>query len=809
MFDLYHDDKKKLIIISILPVILLVGGCNSEEESKEHLQRGVEYFNKGEYEKAKLELKTAGQSDKDTAETYYYLALLDEKNRQFKAMRENLIKTIELAPTYAEARLKLGKVQLLFGEIDAALEQAEVVLKDSSQNPEALALKASALIRQKKPDEALAIIDGILKVNPNFTDALSLKALVYTEKGDFTQALALIDTAIKSDPKNISQHLFKVQLDAKTENIDAVISDYQKLVSLSPENQEFKIALAKIYSQSGKTKEAEEVLRGLIDEEPDNVKAELMLLDFLFVTNKEKVEEQFHQLTEKHKNQPRMLLDLSNWMIVSENFNEARKVLNRVIELEENSNVGLTAKTILAKIAFDQKDYLATKRMVDEILEANSNFDDGKILRARLLFVNKQYDQAIDLLNSVMWSKPDSDEALILLAEAFLAKGDQKQADRKFSMALQANPTNFQALAYVYDKALKSKNIKYAKELLEKAIRLRPDNIALLEKLVKINIADNNWDNAKAGVKKIQDSSNPLANDLATYLQAQILQAQGECSRAVGLYKELLVKFPENSDALGYMARCYEHMNKRSEMVAFLNKALLKRPDNFSAGILLGDLYLADKKFDKGSVLLTNLIKVNPKIPQLYISLANIKLAQNDNKSAIELYQDGLKQNPENVKLSLSLASLYELQGDYDSAVSMYESLLAKNPQLDIAINNLASVLSEHFTDEKKLKRAVDLSEKFKNSEQAYFRDTYAWAIIKQGKINEGVKILEHIINTAPDVPVFRYHLGFAHYKNGNNGAAISELKQALELAGRKGSFSDKNAAETLLKETITKTRSS
>lgn len=71
-----------------------------------------------------------------------------------------------------------------------------------------------------------------------------------------------------------------------------------------------------------------------------------------------------------------------------------RKVLNRVIELEEDSNVGL-----LAKIAFDQKDYKEAGRIVDEILDANSNYDDGKILRARLLLVKEQYDEAIELLN--------------------------------------------------------------------------------------------------------------------------------------------------------------------------------------------------------------------------------------------------------------------------------------------------------------------------------------------------------------------------------------------------------------------------
>jgi Tfp pilus assembly protein PilF len=66
MIDLYHNSKKKLIVISIFSTLLLLEGCDKEEDSKEHLQKGVEYLNKGEYEKAKLEIKSASQSGKET-----------------------------------------------------------------------------------------------------------------------------------------------------------------------------------------------------------------------------------------------------------------------------------------------------------------------------------------------------------------------------------------------------------------------------------------------------------------------------------------------------------------------------------------------------------------------------------------------------------------------------------------------------------------------------------------------------------------------------------------------------------------------
>lgn len=806
MINFHHNNK--IIVISIFSSLLLLDGCDKEDDSKKHLQKGVEYINKGEYEKAKLEIKSSSQAGKDTAETYYYMALLDEKNRHFRGMKENLLKTVELAPNYTDARLKLGKVQLLFGETDAAMEQAEFVLKDSGQNLEALALKASVLIRQKKQPEALTIIDNILKEKPDHTDALSLKALIYMENGDFTKALALIDAAKKSDINNIGLDFFKIQLDAKAKNIDAVLVDYEKLVASHPENQEFKVTLAKIYVQTGKTKEAEELLQGLIESEPNNVQLKLLLLDFLSATAKERVDLQFQQFTEHHKDQPRILLELSNWMIARRNFEVAKTALNRVIELEDDSIVGLSAQTLLAKMAFDNRDFEKSEKIVKEILKANSSYDDAKVLQARLLLVKEQYDDAISLLNKVIWSKEDSEEANLLLGQTFLIKGDQKQADKHFLSVLEANPANLQALTYLYDKAMKAKDVKSGKNMVEKALSVRPDDIVFLEKLANINLAEQDWDGAKATIQKIANSPNPLANDVASYLLAQVLQGQGNYAKAVEIYKELLTKFPENSDALGNMARCYEKLNKRAEMIDFLDTLLAKNPKNISAGILQSDLFLMDKQFNKGTLLLSNLIKENSRIPQLYVSLANIKLAQNDNNNdVIAIYQNGLKQNPGNIKLSLSLASLYEVQGKYDYAVSTYEALLNNNPGLDIATNNLATVLSEHYTDIDKLKKAVDLTEKFKDSAQPYYKDTYAWALIKLGNINEGLTVLSQIIATSPDIPVFRYHLGVAHYKNGNNSLAINEIKQALELANKTNYFSDKKQAEKLLEEIIAKTR--
>jgi len=329
----YRSTNKKLTFLTYFLAFNLLLGCDKADDSKNHLQKGVEYLNKGELEKAKLEIKSSSQAGKETAETYYYMALLDEKNQHYRGMKENLLKTVELAPDYSDARIRLGKVQVLFGETDNAMIQAETILKKSGQNLEALVLKASVLIKQKKPTEALAIIDHILKDNPHNTEALSLKAMIYMEKENYSQALALIEKAQKSDPNNIGLDFFKIQLDAKTKNIDAVMADYENLVTSHPENREFKVTLAKLYVQVGKAKEAENVLFTLIESEPNNVQSKTLVLDFLSTTSVDRVDQQFQKFTDFHKAQPRALLELANWMIARRNFEAAKPALNQVIEL--------------------------------------------------------------------------------------------------------------------------------------------------------------------------------------------------------------------------------------------------------------------------------------------------------------------------------------------------------------------------------------------------------------------------------------------------------------------------------------------
>jgi tetratricopeptide (TPR) repeat protein len=149
--------------------------------------------------------------------------------------------------------------------------------------------------------------------------------------------------------------------------------------------------------------------------------------------------------------------------------------------------------------------------------------------------------------------------------------------------------------------------------------------------------------------------------------------------------------------------------------------------------------------------------------------------------AAEETYQQGLRAIPEDAELLLYSAQFYERTKNFKNAVTMYERVLQKNPNSDIAANNLAALLADQLGDAENLKKARTLAERFESSPQPAFRDTLGWVYYKTGETDKAVSILKDVVKQAPNVSVFRYHLGMAYHKQGNLTDAKPQLAKALE----------------------------
>ena len=136
--------------------------------------------------------------------------------------------------------------------------------------------------------------------------------------------------------------------------------------------------------------------------------------------------------------------------------------------------------------------------------------------------------------------------------------------------------------------------------------------------------------------------------------------------------------------------------------------------------------------------------------------------------------------SPDEQRFFLGLAAIQERQQQFDAAIATYESLLVKKPENVIATNNLAALLADHRTDEASLNKAKELAVKLAATNQPALLDTLGWVYYRLGEYDQAAEILSGVVEKAPAVPVFRYHLGMTYYQQGDKRAAKEILSEAV-----------------------------
>ena len=84
-----------------------------------------------------------------------------------------------------------------------------------------------------------------------------------------------------------------------------------------------------------------------------------------------------------------------------------------------------------------------------------------------------------------------------------------------------------------------------------------------------------------------------------------------------------------------------------------------------------------------------------PKVAEFYMLMSGIYHQKGDQLKVVESYQKSLEDIPDNVQLSMLQATISEIDKEYDKALEIYESIVAKQLDIDLAVNNLVSLLSQ------------------------------------------------------------------------------------------------------------------
>jgi tetratricopeptide (TPR) repeat protein len=224
-------------------------------------------------------------------------------------------------------------------------------------------------------------------------------------------------------------------------------------------------------------------------------------------------------------------------------------------------------------------------------------------------------------------------------------------------------------------------------------------------------------------------------------------------------------------------------LGQQKKLLTYLKEFKATNPKNMMVLSILATIYTRRGDHTAAIEVLEQGLAEDASWVKGYTALASSYRAKNDFQAAIDSYVRGLKALPNSGLLKMLLASSYEKVGNKAAALKLYEEVLETNPDHQVVANNLASLLIDDFESKANIKRAVKLSERFADSENPYFVDTYAWALIKSGLPEVAEPLLQKVTEMAPSVAIFHYHRGIFYARLGKQKQAKISLLAAREQA--------------------------
>lgn len=487
----------------------------------------------------------------------------------------------------------------------------------------------------------------------------------------------------------------------------------------------------------------------------------------------------------------------------------------RVAEFRARTGNVSEAKTELETITAKHPEFVPAWNQLGAIAFAERRFEDAEshaskvlaiepvdfnalLLKARLSMATTNIAQAILQFQQLARLNPKVPQIPLELARAYLATNDTIAALSALDQSLAINPNLADALFLKAQVTFRQGDLTATAALLDRLLQQNP-------KLVPARLA-----------------------------LAEVHRARGDQNEALKIYAELIQAFPTNAYPRYVQGMAYFEQAKPSEAEASFRKALELDPKHLPSLLQLAEIQLQQRRLDDadrtwkvmdelapkdGTVSLlrariqlargdsagaeTSLreaIDLNPSLSSAYDLLSKIYIASNRTSEALANFDAALARFPGNVAVLLQKAALHHATSNYVECAAAYERALTNAPQLVIALNNLAYLYLEKLN---KPDQAYDFARRARQlvPDEPSVADTFGWAQYHRKEYAQALVTLSEAAAKLPREPEAQFHLGMAHYQNGNETEAANALGKALALSTNFSGASEAQRRLQLLSE--------
>ena len=568
-----------------------------------------------------------------------------------------------------------------------------------------------------------------LAIDPNSAVIKERLAEIYAKSQRIRDAVVQAQEALEIDPNNVDAHRLLARIyvrslgdleagDVQQENLTKAIEQFQAILKLDPRDTYSSLWLARLYRFENKHEDAEQVLRGVVKQEPDNEPA---------------------------------LEQLSQLLIDEGRPQEAIDLLEQAVSDSASPDLYDLLGEAYSQLKMYSKAEAAYRRAADEDPD-----DPGhRHGLAQALMAQDKYAAALEQFQKLSQLEPGNWENHLRASQLQRHLGQFNEAESSLARARQLAPGNLEIL---YNQAL----LEEEEGRFEDAVKILTDAIA--------GIKNEPGTNANAlGI--LYEQLGHTYRDQGNYAAAldafqQMAKANPDSAKRAKML----------------MIDTYRESHDMDRAIAEAKKALDQDPKSREATITLALLYGEKSETSAATELLQGLLKGTDTDQEIYIDIAQVQSRGKKFGEAEQTAQkaEQMAQDPEARQTAwFMLGSIYERQKKYDQAEREFRKVLDVNPNNAPVLNYFGYMLADRGVRIEEATSMIQHALKEDPSNGAYL-DSLGWAYYKQNKLAEAEEYLRKAVDRDGHDPTILSHLADVYLKLGQNERAAELFERSL-----------------------------
>jgi len=583
------------------------------------------------------------------------------------------------------------------------------------------------------PDMATQAIESYkkaLELEPDSAVILVRLAEVNADSQHIRDAVTQAQQALKIDPDNVDAHRILARIYVRTlgdvnagqvqqENLTKAVEQLQAILKIKPNDTYSALWLARLYRFENQHAEAEQVLRGVLQQEPDNGPA---------------------------------LEQLSQILVDEGRSQEAITLLTRAAGDSASPDV----YGLLGDAYAQMKDYPHAQEAYQQAVDGDPDDTGHRHGLAEALMEQRKYAEALEQFKKLSELEPESADNYLRMAELQRRLGQMDQAQSSITKAKQLAPDSLEVL---YNQALLYED----QDRFGEAIKLYSDAIARIKG--QGNAANSNA--LAALYEQLGDA----------YMQGHNYPG------AIETYQDMGKLGPEaESRARLLLIEAYRSNHQIDPAIAAAKQGLQESPNDPVLTRTLALLYGEKADPSAGMKLLQGMLQGNNSDQEVYISMAQVQESAHQYGDAEQYAQkaDELAQQAEDKHTAwFMLGSIYERQKKYELAEEQFRKVLDQDPNNDQVLNYYGYMLADRGVRIDEATSLIERAVKEEPNNGAYL-DSLGWAYYRQNKLPEAEEYLRRAIVREGDDPTILSHLAAVYLKLGQTERAADFYEKSL-----------------------------